>query len=244
MGRVTLYIADMDARFIARVRGALAGHPDISVCGSAGDGIRALEDLRHLCPDVLLTDISLPGLDGIALLRETRRLRQPPAVIICTRFCSDAIMACTCRLGASFFLCKPVEPASLPALILECRAFQTPAPVEIARQGEEGPEQERFASSARALLQRLGMSPRLSGYAYALQAVQCCQGDARLLKNLSSGVYARLATQSGATVPRVERALRSAIAIAYERGALRELFPRRPTNRQFIEYLLRASNAE
>ncbi|MBR6890979.1 MAG: response regulator, partial [Clostridia bacterium] len=126
MGRVTLYIADMDARFIDRVRRALAGHPDIAVSGSAGDGVHALEEIRRLNPDVLLTDISLPGLDGVALLRETRRLQRPPAVIICTRFCSDAIMACTCRLGASFFLCKPVEPAGLPGLILECQACRAP----------------------------------------------------------------------------------------------------------------------
>lgn len=243
MGRVTLYIADMDARFIDRVRRALAGHPDIAVSGSAGDGVRALEEIRRLNPDVLLTDISLPGLDGVALLRETRRLQRPPAVIICTRFCSDAIMACTCRLGASFFLCKPVEPARLPGLILECQACRAPAPREAIREDESAPQQ-RLAASARALLVRMGMSPRLSGYAYALQAVQCCRGDGRLLKNLSSGVYARLAAQTGSTVPRVERALRSAIATAYERGALREHFPRRPTNRQFIEYLLREADAE
>lgn len=243
MRRTTLYIADMDVSFIAQVRKALAGHPAISVVGSTGDGKRALEDIRQLSPDVLLTDMLLPGLDGIGLMNEARHGKRPPDVIVCTRFCSDAIMECACRFGASFFLCKPVDPNRVADIVVECRNAGASMPRTLAEESAENAGQLRLAANVRALLKRMGMPPRLSGYAYTLEAVLCCRRDRQLLRNLSSGVYAQLAQRMNTTVPRVERSLRSAIAVAYDRGALREHFSQRPSNRQFIEYILRETEA-
>ena len=238
MSRVSLYIADMDTRFAASVRDAVAGDPGIVVIGCAEEGRRALEDIRRLSPDVLLTDLSLPGLDGIALLKATRRLQRPPAVIVCTRFYSDASIECTCRYGASFFLCKPVAPESLPGLITECarsRGLNTPQlPVDQAADAM----QARRVTAARALLSRLGMPSRLIGSACVIETVLDFQGDRLLLRNLSKGLYAQLAKRMNSTVPRIERALRSAIAVAYERGTLNRHFPTRPSNRQFLEFVL------
>ena len=239
MSRVTLYIADMDARFTASVRGAVSGNPGIAMVGCAEDGRKALEGIRRLSPDVLLTELSLPGLDGIALLRETRRLQRPPAVIVCTRFHSDASIDCTCRYGASFFLCKPVEPESLPSLILECaRNASHSAPQPASDQTAEALRARR-AMVARALLSSLGMPSRLTGAACVIETVLDFQGDRLLLRNLSKGLYARLAERMNSTVPRIERALRSAIAVAYERGTLNMYFSSHPSNRQFLEFVLR-----
>ena len=243
MSRVTLYIADMDARFISRVRGAIAGNPSVAVVGCAEDGKRALSDIRRLSPDVLLTEISLPELDGIALLRETRRVQRPPAVIVCTRFYSEASIECTCRYGASFFLCKPIDPETLPSLILECarNTARAAPPIQIEQAAEA--LQARRAAVARALLSSLGMPARLIGSACVIETITDLQGDRLLFRNLSKGLYSRLAERMNSTVPRIERALRSAIAVAYERGALKQRFPRRPTNRQFLEFVTREVDA-
>ena len=238
MSRVTLYIADMDSQFASRVRGALARNPSIAVTGCAEDGKRALTEIRRLSPDVLLTDLSLPGLDGIALLRESRRLPHPPAVIVCTRFCSEASMECSCRYGASFFLCKPIDPDGLPNLILECRRNAQRIPEALQDAREEDAALSRRAAVARALLNSLGMPARLIGSACVIEAVTRFQGDRLLFRNLSNGLYTRLADSMSSTVPRIERALRSAIAVAYDRGTLGRHFPRRPTNRQFLEFVL------
>lgn len=239
MSRVTLYIADMDVRFTSSVRSAVAGHPGIAVVGCADDGRKALEGIRRLMPDVLLTDLSLPGLDGIALLRETRRLQKPPAVIVCTRFYSDASIECSCRFGASFFLCKPVETATLPGLILECARNGICAAPQTATEPSEDALRARRAMVARALLSSLGMPARLTGSACVIETVMDLQGDRLLFRNLSKGLYARLAERMNSTVSRVERALRCAIAVAYERGTLSRHFPARPSNRQFLEFVLR-----
>ena len=82
------------------------------------------------------------------------------------------------------------------------------------------------------------MSARLDGAAYFMETAVHCHGDALLFKNLSKGLYAQLAQRMDTTVSRIERSMRCAIAIAYDRGTLSQHFSHRPTNREFIEFLM------
>ncbi len=240
MKKCRFYIADMDEHFVSVVRRVVARCPGIEVVGNSGNGRVAFADSLRLKPDVVMTDIPLPELDGISLLHEFQRVNHAPAVIVCTRFYSDAIMQCACRYGASFFLCKPIDISILPELILECGRSR---PQSVLRPDEEALESdaERFRGAVvHRLLKEMGMSARLDGAAYFLEAAVHCHGDALLLRNLSKGLYARLAQRLGTTVPRIERSMRSAITIAYERGSLSRHFPRKPSNREFIEFMMNA----
>ena len=234
---IRLYIADIDDNFVSRVRAVLSSCPGIEIVGNSNNGMRALNDIIRLAPDVLLTDIPIPDLDGIALLKEVRRLRRPPQVIVCTRFYSDASMQCACKYGASFFLCKPIELRSLPGLILECGKCAMGSPLYRSSSLEDEEDLKRV-KLARDLLRELGISPHLSASAYILESVQHLHGDDLLFRNLSHGLYAKLAGRFGTTVPRIERSLRSAISIAYERGSLSERFSHKPTNKEFMEYIM------
>ena len=229
---VRLYIADLDAAFIRTVRKAMARSHTVEVVGEAGDGAKALSDIKRLAPDVVLTDIPLPELDGIGLLRETRRMRRPPSVIICTRFYPTACMDWCFRFGASYFLCKPVDCERLPELVTACAVSPTtPEPADDAPDAE--------AASVQAMLAEIGIPAKLNGSAYLVKAVLWARENGLLMRNLTHGLYLELAGSMGTTVSRVERSVRNAIAIAYERGSLRQRFPTKPTNRQFIEFLLR-----
>ena len=232
-----VYIADMDPLFTRNVRRAFSGCHSAEIVGESGSGRQALAQIQRLRPDVVLADIQLPELDGIALLREVRRLRNPPAVVICTRFYSSASMECAYRYGASFFLCKPVDYARLPELMADCAAAPMPETEDDGREEARA----RRAAGVRALLMDFGISPKLNGSAYLVESVLRAGEDDLLLRNLSRGLYAELARAMDSTVSRVERSLRSAIDIAYERGSLRSRFATRPSNKQFIEYLLRES---
>lgn len=238
MKKCRFYIADMDEPFVAGVRRVVVRCPGIEIVGSTGNGRTALTECLRLKPDVVMTDIPLPELDGISLLHEFRRISRAPEVIVCTRFYSDASIQCACRHGVAFFLCKPIEISILPELILECgRSRQEPF-INIEKQAQEN-ETERFRGAiVHSLLKELGMSARLDGAAYFLEAAVHCHGDELLLRNLSKGLYAQLAQRMDTTVSRVERSMRCAIAIAYDRGTLSQHFSHRPSNREFIEYLM------
>ena len=237
MRRTRLYIADMDSAFVSRIRRSISTFEGIEIIGSAGNGRRALRDIVRLVPDVLLTDIPLPEMDGFTLLKETKRLRQPPQVIVCTRFYSDVSMQCACKYGAAFFLCKPIDLETLPGLILECS--RCAADTQPSTTSSANAEEPMRGIVARNLLRELGLSPKLNGSAYLLETALHLYSDSLLFRNLSHGLYAELARRMDTTVPRVERSLRNAINIAYERGTLSKMFTGKPTNKEFIEHIMR-----
>ena len=240
MKKCRLYIADIDAQFIAGVRRAVTRCQGIEIVGSSGNGRKALGDCLRLKPDVVISDIPLPELDGISLLHEFQHFSHAPAVIVCTHFYSDASMQCACRYGASFFLCKPIEMGTLPELILECSRSSRQSAVDIDKNALENEAERARGAIVHKLLKDWGMSARLDGAVYFIEAVVHCHSDALLLKNLSKGLYAQLAQRMDTTVSRIERSMRSAIAIAYGRGSLSQCFDHRPSNREFIEYLMNA----
>jgi len=242
MKKCRLYIADMDLQFISGIRRAVARCQGIEIVGSSGNGRTALRDCLRLKPDVVISDIPLPELDGISLLHEFQRLSQAPAVIVCTHFYSDASMQCACRYGAYFFLCKPIEMATLPELIQECSRSIRQSMTENERNDRQSEAERLRRATVHKLLKDWGISVRLDGATYFIEAVVHFHGDARLLKNLSKGLYAQLAQRMDTTVSRIERSMRSAIAIAYDRGALSQCFDHRPSNREFIEYLMNAAD--
>ena len=86
MEKIKLFIADANPEHIERVRHALAQSETLRIAGTSCDGRSALRQIVRLNPDALLTDIQLPGLDGISLLKELRYMKRPPVCIVCTRF--------------------------------------------------------------------------------------------------------------------------------------------------------------
>lgn len=232
---IRLYIADTDPAFILKARHVFAHSRVVEIIGACDNGRRALRDIIGLKPDVLLTDIQLPEMDGISLLRETRRMSCPPSVIICTRFYSDVSIEQAIKYGAAYFMCKPIDFERLSELIVwfaqnACRSMD-PGIKE---------DDTRMQSAAFLLLSELGLPMNLNGTAYLMESVKRLQANRLLLRNLSKGLYNELASRYNTTVPCVERSLRSAIIIGYERGTIKDIFPQRPTNREFIEYLMNA----
>ena len=88
-------------------------HQDIVVVGEAGDGITAVEMVRQLEPDVVLMDLVMPRLDGIAATRELKSKGLPAKVIALTSFTEDDKVIPAIQAGASSYLLKDVAPDEL-----------------------------------------------------------------------------------------------------------------------------------
>lgn len=91
----------------------LESDPDIEVAGEASTGREAIDVARRTDPDVVLMDIRMPVMDGIAATRELRSLPSPPEVVILTTFDTDAYVYEAFRAGASGFLVKDTPPVEL-----------------------------------------------------------------------------------------------------------------------------------
>lgn len=125
MRRVLVVDDEVPAR--DRMKKLLAAHADVEVVGEAGDGVDALVKIDALAPDVVLLDIAMPEIDGIAVAAAIRS--RDVAVIFCTAFDQHAVRAF--ELAATDYLVKPVTKERLAAALLRAR--------ERAREGRASP---------------------------------------------------------------------------------------------------------
>lgn len=111
--KVTVVLADANEEFRTMLRQRMEGTGEFHVAGSTENGDQALDLVRRLRPQLLVTDVVLPGLDGFGLLRQLNQLGQgAPRTIVVSSFCSRRTVAQAMEMGVYFFLPKPVNEES------------------------------------------------------------------------------------------------------------------------------------
>lgn len=238
MAKIQVFLADTETVHIEKLKKVLCRHRDLEVVGCAGDGCTALKCLLQQSVDVLILDPQLPGMDGFTLLHDLKRMNRCPTSIICTRLCTELCTELACRFGASYVLYKPLDYKRIPEIVLACRRTSQKEDAGFPR------DEADCVRAIRKQLNALGFPPSLNGSMYLGDALLRLHGDRASLHNLSKGLYAEIGAAFSTTPVRIERALRNAIAIAYERGALAQRFDHRPKNRELFEYMLERMDEE
>jgi DNA-binding NarL/FixJ family response regulator len=114
---VRILLADDQPLLRTGFRMVLGGEPDLDIVGEAGDGAEAVELARRLLPDVVLMDIRMPRMDGVAATRTIVAQKLPVRVLILTTFDLDEYVVGALQAGASGFLAKDVPADDLVAAI-------------------------------------------------------------------------------------------------------------------------------
>ncbi len=122
---ITVLLVDDEHMVCAYLRTILGAAPDITVVGEAHDGAEAVEAVLRLRPDVVLVDLRMPEVDGLAALDRITRLEAPPKVVALTTFDVDSYVLRAMRAGAAGFLLKSTAPDDLVALVRVAAGGQT-----------------------------------------------------------------------------------------------------------------------
>jgi len=130
---IRVLLVDDDPLVRAGLAMILASTSDLSVVGEAGDGHQAVQQVRAHRPDVVLMDIRMPRLDGIAATAQLRALPAPPDVLVLTTFQADAYVLDALRAGASGFLLKDTPPAEIIAAVRQVAGGGTTLSPSVAR---------------------------------------------------------------------------------------------------------------
>ena len=114
---IRVVLVDDQSLFRAGIRMLIDSQPDLEVVAEASDGREAIEAVRHSRPDVVLMDIRMPVMDGLAATAELLTDPEPPRIVMLTTFDLDEAAARAIRQGASGFLLKDADPEFLLAAI-------------------------------------------------------------------------------------------------------------------------------
>ena len=230
MKKITVCIADMDVGYRASLRKVLESSGSVEVVADAGDGLAALEAVETLHPQVLLTDTLLPGLDGLGLLRRIRG--KGTRTIVITSAVMDNTVQQARQAGAYAFLPKPADNKSL----LEHITGAAAPPDE-----QSTPQLEGMVT---AIIHEIGVPAHIKGYQYLREAIILTVENMDVINAVTKVLYPEVAKRFGTTPSRVERAIRHAIEVAWDRGDIETLqkyfgytvnsAKGKPTNSEFI----------
>lgn len=219
MNRISVLLADDNQTLLRLIADSLSRKPEIEIVGMAKDGVEALELVQSACPDVLLLDIVMPRLDGFSTLEQLSRLELPkrPHVIMLTGLTRDDFISRAMRLGADYYMIKPFDMQMLYTRILEV-ARADDAPVYLA-----GPDAQAGVSideSITNLFLSIGIPAHIKGYGYLREAVKMVMENHDLINRITKELYPGIAHRFSTTPSKVERAMRHAIEVAWNRGRL------------------------
>ena len=247
--KIKVCLVDDNRELVSLLEEYLSNQDDIEVIGVAYNGQECLNLLEDHDPDVLVLDIIMPHLDGLAVLERMRDLHKPsfPNVIMLTAFGQEDVTTKAVELGASYFILKPFDMENLVNHIRQVSGKATTSFVKrpvITRTASVEPKTKSLDANITSIIHEIGVPAHIKGYLYLREAISMVYNDIELLGSITKVLYPDIAKKYNTTASRVERAIRHAIEVAWSRGnidSISNLFgytvsmsKAKPTNSEFI----------
>ncbi len=202
------------------------------------NGNTVLESIRSDTPDVVVVDAVLPHMDAIELMKKTNAAGgKRPAFIVTSSYDNSFVQQQVMQNGAAYFMLKPFDLNVLGERI-SLLTNKQPLGAFTNRAGQD------LAITITDIIHQLGVPAHIKGYHYLRCAIVSAYHNPELLDSVTKQLYPRVAEQFTTTPSRVERAIRHAIEIAWDRGNLDTLnsffgytvntCKGKPTNSEFI----------
>lgn len=233
-----ILMIDDNVNLIKMVQEYFEDNNNINIILEAHDGeegIKTLEENKEII-DLIILDLIMPNKDGIYVLNEMKKRGIDKKVIVATSYNAAEVIREVSEYGVSYYILKPFD-----LNILEKR-------IKEITNKKESDEIDFYASNLQVsitkMLHELGIPSHIKGYGYIREAVSIIFENPEVIGGITKELYPALAQKFNTTVSRVERAIRHAIEVSWNRGNLdfmEELFGfsvdidrAKPTNSEFI----------
>lgn len=253
--RMKVLIADSSEDFCESLAATLTKTERFHIAGVVNDGAAAAVMLKERKPDVLVMDMMLQKLDGMSLLKLAANMEPKPAIVVMSGFVTDYVAAMTASLGANYFMLKPCDFRAVADRICEIRENEESRKAA----GSPARQETNIESMVTNVIHEIGVPAHIKGYQYLREAIMIAVNDMDVINAITKVLYPQVAKTFATTPSRVERAIRHAIEVAWDRGDLDTLqrffgytvsnTKGKPTNSEFIALIadrlqLQLKNAE
>ena len=232
---INVLVIDSNETMTKEMEKYFSSHEVIKVVACKNDGEEGLSYIlnHHHEFDLIVMDLILPRLDGLFLLSELQKRNIHKNIIVTTSYKDDYIMDEANQYGINYYMLKPINFLNLEKRILNIRNYT----INEAKMNN----QEVIISD---LLHKLGIPSHIRGYQYIKEGINIVYSSGNRLSYITKDVYPEIAKKFDTTSSRVERAIRHAIEISWNRGDLNimeELFGNslnvnrdKPTNSEYL----------
>ena len=237
--RTSVLIADNSEEFCTALSSALERTDRFTIAGIANDGERAMGLLEERRPDILVLDLMLAKKDGLSLLKGMAAWERRPAVVATSGFMTDFVASAAASLGVAYLMLKPCDTQALVDRLEEL-SIDSARPI-LPRRPAPG---QSIESLVTGIIHEIGVPAHIKGYQYLREAIIIAVNDMDVINAITKVLYPQVAKTFQTTPSRVERAIRHAIEVAWDRGDLDTLqrffgytvsnTKGKPTNSEFI----------
>lgn len=252
--KIKVIVADDNRNLCQMLQNYLQSQEDLVIVGVANNGLEAWDLIQTQEPDLIILDLVMPNLDGLGVLERvnSRATAVRPKVIMLTAFGQESLTHQAMMLGVDYFILKPFDleilgkriraltqdiPSTAPTV-----QFSSDTPIVTATGNGLN-----LCVEVTTMMHQIGIPAHVKGYQYIRDAILMVVEDVSLLGAVTKELYPGIAKKFDTAPSRVERGIRHAIELAWERGhtdTLKRIFGysmnierQKPTNSEFIALL-------
>ncbi|MBE7031827.1 MAG: sporulation transcription factor Spo0A [Ruminococcaceae bacterium] len=249
--QIKVLIADADTNYAQNLSREISTDFKIKVCEIVSNGYQLIERVDILKPDVVIMDVVLPNIDGVGVLERFKSKQREfdnftmPKVIVLATFKHDKTAQECINLGASYYMVKPVGPDNIRHTIKRlCNLNEDKFSMLGIGKKYEMSETIDVETMVTEMIHEIGIPAHIKGYQYLRHAIMLVIENLDIINSITKTLYPTVAQDFRTTSSRVERAIRHAIEVAWDRGdpdVLSAIFgytiatsKGKPTNSEFI----------
>ena len=238
MEKIKVLMIDDNVNLIQMVEDYFEDSSKIEIVGKAYDGEEGIKIIKEgtLKYDLIILDLIMPKKDGMAVLKELKSSNITSNVIVATSYNAPDTIRKVSELGANYYILKPFDMFDLEDKIIDTMSEMDKRSINLFS--------NNLQKSISKLLHELGMPSHIKGYQYIREAITMVYDNPEIVGGITKELYPELAIKFDTTVSRVERAIRHAIEVSWNRGdwdLMEDVFGHsvdidkaKPTNSEFI----------
>lgn len=238
MEKIRVLMIDDNVNLIKMVEEYFSDHKEIEIVMKAHDGGAGLDLIldKEGEYDLVLLDLIMPNKDGIYVLEELKKRNITKNIIVATSYNAPEMIRKVSEYGVNYYILKPFELVDLENRILDV--------FKVVKGGSINLYHNNLQISITKMLHELGMPSHIKGYQYIREGIDMIYNNPDMIGGITKEMYPDIASKYDTTVSRVERAIRHAIEVSWNRGNwdfMEEVFGHsvdidkaKPTNSEFI----------
>ena len=249
MTQLNVAIADDNERVLEVLSALIDKEKDLKLVGKANNGEEMYQIITKNEPDVVLLDLIMPKMDGFRVMEavaQNEELKKFPEFIIITAIGQEKITEEAFRKGASYYIMKPFDNETVLKQIkcVQQDIRMDDLKIKNIAVNYRNMKEENLETRVTNMIHEIGIPAHIKGYHYLRDAIIMAVEDMDVLNAITKILYPTVAKRYQTTSSRVERAIRHAIEVAWNRGkieVLDKLFgytisngKGKPTNSEFV----------